>query len=137
MPHVPLSTLWDRSDSGAWTILWKLRIPRVLMGLVAGAGLAISGMAFQAVFRNPLATPFTLGVASGASLGACAYIHVTYLYGSLAFSSSGCRAGRGLPSAGRCCRSSLVYGLTRSCGGASPRPRCSWPAWRSISSSPA
>jgi len=51
-------------------IFWKLRIPRTLMAFLAGAGLSLSGMTFQAVFRNPLATPFTLGVSSGASLGA-------------------------------------------------------------------
>ena len=51
-------------------ILLNLRLPRVLMGFVAGAALAVGGVAFQAMFRNPLATPYTLGVASGASLGA-------------------------------------------------------------------
>lgn len=51
-------------------ILWRLRLPRVLLGLLAGGGLAISGLAFQTVFRNPLAEPYTLGVAGGAALGA-------------------------------------------------------------------
>ena len=51
-------------------IYWDLRIPRVLASFLAGASLAVCGMAFQALFRNPLATPFTLGVSSGASLGA-------------------------------------------------------------------
>jgi iron complex transport system permease protein len=51
-------------------ILWELRIPRVLMAFLAGAALSTGGMAFQAVFRNPLATPYTLGVSSGAALGA-------------------------------------------------------------------
>jgi iron complex transport system permease protein len=52
------------------TIYWEIRLPRALLAFLAGAGLSVSGMAFQAIFRNPLATPFTLGVASGASLGA-------------------------------------------------------------------
>ncbi|MBE9533044.1 MAG: iron ABC transporter permease [Proteobacteria bacterium] len=55
-------------------ILTQIRIPRVLFAFVAGAGLAICGMVFQAMFNNPLATPFTLGVASGASLGAALYV---------------------------------------------------------------
>jgi iron complex transport system permease protein len=51
-------------------IFWKLRVPRVLAAFCAGSGLALCGMVFQAVFRNPLADPFTLGTASGASCGA-------------------------------------------------------------------
>jgi len=55
-------------------IFFNLRIPRVLFAFVCGAALSLSGMAFQAMFRNPLATPFTLGVSSGASLGGALYI---------------------------------------------------------------
>ena len=51
-------------------ILMKLRIPRVLTAFLAGIALAASGMIFQALFRNPLATPDTLGVSGGAALGA-------------------------------------------------------------------
>ncbi|MCL2348472.1 MAG: iron ABC transporter permease [Planctomycetaceae bacterium] len=54
-------------------IYWNVRFPRALFAMVAGAGLALAGMVFQAVFRNPLATPFTLGVSSGASCGATFY----------------------------------------------------------------
>lgn len=54
----------------AATILWQLRLPRVLLALLAGGALAVSGAAFQTLFRNPLAEPYTLGVASGAALGA-------------------------------------------------------------------
>jgi iron complex transport system permease protein len=57
-------------------IFWNLRVPRVLTAFLAGAGLAISGMTFQALFRNPLVTPFTLGVASGAALGAALYVRL-------------------------------------------------------------
>ncbi len=55
-------------------ILWSMRLPRVLLAMLAGAGLALSGCAFQSLFANPLATPDTLGVASGASFGAAAAI---------------------------------------------------------------
>lgn len=51
-------------------ILTQIRFPRTLFAFVAGAGLALCGLVFQAMFHNPLATPFTLGVASGASFGA-------------------------------------------------------------------
>ena len=51
-------------------IVWHLRLPRIVMGIVAGAGLAIAGAAMQGALRNPLVSPFTLGVASGATLGA-------------------------------------------------------------------
>ena len=50
-------------------IFWKIRVPRVLLAMFAGMGLSLGGVVFQAIFRNPLATPFTLGVAGGASLG--------------------------------------------------------------------
>lgn len=50
--------------------LWKLRLPRILLAALAGAGLSCAGCAFQSLFANPLATPDTLGVASGASFGA-------------------------------------------------------------------
>lgn len=59
-----------RAEPAAAAIFWQLRVPRVLLGLLAGAGLAVSGLAFQTLFRNPLAEPYTLGIASGAALGA-------------------------------------------------------------------
>lgn len=51
-------------------ILYQIRVPRVLMCLVAGSTLAVCGCAYQAVFKNPLSDPYILGVSSGASLGA-------------------------------------------------------------------
>lgn len=51
-------------------ILWELRIPRVVLGGLVGAMLAMAGAAYQGVFRNPLADPYLLGVAAGAGLGA-------------------------------------------------------------------
>ncbi len=60
--------------SGEWSpdgmIFFDLRLPRVLMGLLAGGSLAMAGAALQVMFRNPLAEPWTLGIAGGASLGA-------------------------------------------------------------------
>ena len=57
-------------------IVTDVRMPRVTLGFLAGAALATAGMAFQALFRNPLATPYTLGVSAGASLGAAIYVHL-------------------------------------------------------------
>ena len=57
-------------------IFWQLRVPRVALAFLAGVALAIGGMVFQALFRNDLATPFTLGVSSGAALGATLYLRL-------------------------------------------------------------
>lgn len=51
-------------------VIFNIRLPRILLSLLAGAGLSVAGAAFQALFSNPLATPDTLGVATGASFGA-------------------------------------------------------------------
>lgn len=51
-------------------VFWDIRVPRVLLGFLAGAGLSVAGMAFQAMFRNMLAEPYTLGVSGGAAFGA-------------------------------------------------------------------
>jgi len=56
-------------------VFWRLRAPRCAMAFCAGAALALCGAAFQAMFRNPLAEPYTLGVASGAALGAAIAIY--------------------------------------------------------------
>ena len=54
----------------AETCVWNLRLPRILMGIFAGAGLGISGCIIQGVLKNPLASPYTLGISSGAGFGA-------------------------------------------------------------------
>lgn len=51
-------------------IVWDLRLHRILMGIVAGAGLGVSGAVMQGILKNPLASPFTLGISSAASFGA-------------------------------------------------------------------
>lgn len=54
-------------------IVWRIRMPRILMALVVGGGLSIVGVAMQTLVRNPLAEPYILGVSSGASAGASLY----------------------------------------------------------------
>jgi iron complex transport system permease protein len=67
---LPFSALFEIGGGDpAAVILWQIRVPRALAAFVGGAGLALGGAVFQAIFRNPLATPYILGVASGASLG--------------------------------------------------------------------
>ncbi len=57
---------------GTDTIIWQIRTPRVVLGALVGAGLAVLGVAVQAMVRNPLADPYVLGVESGAAAGAVA-----------------------------------------------------------------
>jgi len=64
------------NDSLDFKVFWKMRIPRSLVAFFAGAILAGCGMVFQAIFRNPLVCPFTLGVSAGASFGATIYIRL-------------------------------------------------------------
>jgi len=59
-----------QTDPIARAVLFRLRLPRVVMAGIVGASLALVGASLQALFRNPLAEPFTLGVSGGASLGA-------------------------------------------------------------------
>lgn len=58
------------ADPFSRTLFFQLRFPRVLMGVTVGASLAVTGAALQALFRNPLADPYTLGVSGGGALGA-------------------------------------------------------------------
>ncbi|HSK97932.1 MAG TPA: iron chelate uptake ABC transporter family permease subunit, partial [Euzebyales bacterium] len=67
LPFVELpSALTERE----LTIVWKLRLPRVVLGGLVGAMLALAGAGYQGVFRNPLADPYLLGIAAGAGAGA-------------------------------------------------------------------
>ena len=52
------------------TIIWNIRLPRVLLGVLVGASLSIAGAAFQGMFKNPMADPYVIGISSGAALGA-------------------------------------------------------------------
>ncbi|HIH95744.1 TPA: iron ABC transporter permease [Methanosarcina acetivorans] len=58
------------SSSLADVCIWNLRLPRIFMGIVAGFGLGVAGCVTQAILKNPLASPYTLGISSGAGFGA-------------------------------------------------------------------
>jgi iron complex transport system permease protein len=74
--HTPLG---EHITGNELSIIWIFRFPRVLLALLVGASLAISGTCIQSVLRNPLASPYTLGVSSGASFGV-ALVIITGLY---------------------------------------------------------
>jgi len=104
---IPFSTIKDFNlATTAGQIFYSLRLPRVFTAFLAGAALACCGVALQAMFRNPLATPFTLGISSGAAFGAAIYVLlaavVSIPFGSIVFSFIG-SLGAVL----------LVYGFTR------------------------
>lgn len=100
--------LIDLPVEGRHEILWRIRVPRVCLGLLAGAGLAASGMTFQAMFRNALATPYTLGVSSGASLAAALYMRAAFRIDAAGLDGVSLAAFCGAVFA-----TMLVYGLTR------------------------
>ena len=66
--NINLNDIIDDS-SIAYQIFWEIRVPRLLVGFFVGGILSIGGVVFQTIFRNTLSSPYTLGVASGASLG--------------------------------------------------------------------
>lgn len=70
------------SDPAYDAIVWEIRLPRTLLALVVGAGLAVAGAGIQTLVRNPLADPYLLGVSSGASVGATAVITLGLLAGA-------------------------------------------------------
>jgi iron complex transport system permease protein len=68
--RLPLVDVHGGLPAADAAILWQLRLPRVVLGALVGAMLALAGAAYQGVFRNPLADPYLLGAAGGAGLGA-------------------------------------------------------------------
>jgi len=73
--RIPFSVLSDLKQTTTESqVFYSLRLPRVFTAFLAGAALACCGVALQAMFRNPLATPFTLGISSGAAFGAAVYL---------------------------------------------------------------
>ena len=93
---IPFESIWnilwgmDEGESVIWqNIIWKSRVPQALTAMVAGAGLAISGLQMQTVFRTPLAGPSVLGISSGASLGVAFVVLLSGSLGGIALSRLG------------------------------------------------
>ena len=70
LDHLPLTSIDSGVTSREWTIIWDIRMPRVVLASLVGSMLSLSGASYQGVFRNPLVDPYLLGVAAGAGLGA-------------------------------------------------------------------
>ena len=101
--HIPAGRVWEilwgltpgdaDITEGQWriwtNIVWKSRLPQALTATVAGAGLSISGLQMQTVFRNPLAGPSVLGISSGASLGVACVVLLSGALGGVALSRWG------------------------------------------------
>nr|WP_223208208.1 iron ABC transporter permease [Actinopolyspora erythraea] len=101
-------------DAGIYYIIWDVRLPRVLLAAVVGAGLSTVGVATQAMVRNALADPFVLGISSGASVGASAVA----LYGILG--ALGLYALSTAAFLGALAATSLVYLVARTSDGLTP-----------------
>ena len=92
---IPLRAVWNilwgtGNESVIWqNIIWKSRVPQALTALVAGAGLSVSGLQMQTVFRNPLAGPSVLGISSGASMGVAVVVLLSGSLGGVALSKLG------------------------------------------------
>ena len=92
---IPLQSVWHiiwnlGNEPITWqNIIWKSRLPQALTALVAGAGLSISGLQMQTVFRNPLAGPSVLGISSGASMGVAFVVLLSGSLGGVALSKLG------------------------------------------------
>lgn len=68
--HLNVANIIDQASPSHMDIIWQIRLPRVIMSAVVGAGLAVCGTVMQASVQNPLAEPYILGISAGASLGA-------------------------------------------------------------------
>jgi iron complex transport system permease protein len=109
MQTITPAMLWSPESSGMeMKIFWHLRVPRTLTAFLVGAALSLSGLTFQAMFCNPLATPFTLGIAGGAALGAAVYIRLGLAFAILGLSGQTLSAF-----AGAVLVILLVHGLSR------------------------
>jgi iron complex transport system permease protein len=111
LSHLPLLHVHSPLSVVNSAVIWQLRAPRVVLGALVGAMLAVAGSAYQGAFRNPLADPYLLGVAAGAGLGA-----------TLVISYLSAQKGSGLllplaAFAGATASVILAYALGRSVGG--------------------
>jgi iron complex transport system permease protein len=114
---LPLAQSWPAS---AETIVFDIRLPRVLTAMLVGGGLAMAGTVFQALLRNPLADPYVIGTAAGASFGAALGIAAPLVLPALAIGAGTSLLGLGVVQvfafAGGLGTVLLVYAVARSAG---------------------
>jgi iron complex transport system permease protein len=114
---IPLQQTWP---SATETIIFDIRLPRVLTAMLVGGGLAMAGTVFQALLRNPLADPYVIGTAAGASFGAALGIAAPLMLPALAVGAGSELLGLGvvqvLAFGGGLGTVLLVYAVARSAG---------------------
>ncbi|MEO6651619.1 MAG: iron ABC transporter permease [Ilumatobacteraceae bacterium] len=76
LDHLPVISVDSGVNEREWSIIWDIRMPRVVLAGLVGAMLSIGGASYQGVFRNPLVDPYLLGAAAGAGLGATLMIAI-------------------------------------------------------------
>ena len=103
-----LNVSLEKISKGNITIIWNIRFPRIILGFITGAALAVSGAGYQGIFKNPMADPFVLGVSSGAALGAAIGIVCRFSFRIGVFNSTML-----LAFAGSFAALILVYGISR------------------------
>lgn len=97
----------DDLPAGSVVIIWTIRMPRIILGFLSGASLAVCGAGYQGIFKNPMADPFILGVSSGAALGAA--IGIVFNFSANFFGFSGITI---LAFVGSFLAIGLVYGIS-------------------------
>ena len=87
IPHI----MWEGKGTGEYSILFDIRLPRIILGFAIGGALSLAGTMLQGIFRNPLVEPYTLGISGGASLGVCLNILFKWhlIIGIIAYPLSG------------------------------------------------
>ncbi len=122
LPRALSGLLGDASPDIAMDeyIIFHLRLPRLIMAFLAGASLAIVGAVFQALLRNPLATPYTLGVSTGGSFGAYLALSLPALFPAINFQWGGIDPVPVFAFAGALLAVGIIYMLSRSGGRISP-----------------
>lgn len=115
--HVPLAAMLSAAlrrgalSDTQHTILFQIRLPRVLASALVGAALAVSGLMFQGLFRNPMADPYIIGASGGAAVGACIGIVFLAQWSLFGFSATAL-----LAFAGAVLAMAVVYTLARTRG---------------------
>jgi iron complex transport system permease protein len=120
LPWITIPSDWPAT----WeTVLFQVRLPRVVLAGLVGAALSLSGAVYQGLFRNPLADPYLIGVSSGAGLGATLAIYFT-----VQVTWAGLGAISVFAFFGALLATAIIYALAR-VGGKTPSLPCCWLAW--------